>query len=169
MKQVTAEATDYVALMIRRSKVALVKVPSDPLSHIASNAQTRSCGPDFCTDSLDFKKALAAKKSRLSKDYPVRLVGLLDKVDRCKARIERTLDGFSLLRRTPDGKITVDSWTRENEKLGAVAPSSGALTACCVINTRHAIECCGTANFSNRADYDQQLDLNTGTTVECEK
>ena len=156
-------------MTVRAMVVALIVLLSAGLFSVTCLAQTCSCGPDFCTDTPDFKKALTVKKQRLSKDFPTRLVGLFDKVDKCKACIQRSPDGFSLLRQTPDGAITIDSWTEENEKIGAAALASGKLSACRVIITRRAFECCGSVACSKRADYDKSLDLNTGATLICEK
>lgn len=156
-------------MTVHASTVALVVLLSASIFSSSANAQTCSCGPDFCTDVPEYKKALTAKKQRLSKDFPARLVGLFDKADRCKACIERSPDGFSLFRRAQDGTITIDSWTEENERIGAAALAAGSLSACRVIITRHAFECCGSGAFSKRADYDKSLDLNTGATLACEK
>lgn len=134
-----------------------------------SEAQTCACGPEFCTDTPGYKNALAAKKQRLSKEHPARLLALFDKVDRCQACIERSPDTFNLLRRAKNGTITIDAWTAENEKIGAVDLASGTLTACRVIITRHAFECCGSQPFNKRADYDEPLDLNTTATLACAK
>ena len=139
------------------------------LFHPPSRAQTCPCGPDFCLETADYKFALQAKKKSLSKEYPARLVALFDNTDPCRACIERSPDTFSLLRRAKDGSISVDAWTAENEKIGAADLAAGSLTACRVIITRHAFECCGSQPFSQRADYDKTLDLNTTATLVCAK
>jgi hypothetical protein len=169
MRQIATVLQSYVPIPVRRLKGAIVLMLSASFFPFASYAQSCSCGPDFCPDSPDFKKALATKKRQLSNDFPARLVGLFDKVDRCKASIERSPDGFSLFRQAKDGTITVDSWTEENEKIGAADLASGTLTSCRVIIARHAFECCNSTSYSKRADYDQQLDLNTGATAPCIK
>lgn len=156
-------------MKVRAMVVAIIVLLCAGLFSGACLAQACSCGPDFCTDTPDLNKVLAEKRQALSKNFPTRLVGLLDKVDRCRACIQRSPDGFSLFRQTPDGAITIDSWTEENEKIGAAALASGELRVCRVIITRRAFECCGSVAYHKRADYDKSLDLNTGATLICEK
>lgn len=153
----------------RLTPVLLTLVLSASSFSSQSHTQACSCGPDFCTDTPGYKSALADKKQKLSKEYPARLVALFDKADRCQASIERSPDTFNLLRRAKDGTITIDAWTAENEKIGAADLASGTLTACRVIITRHAFECCVSQPFSQRADYDKPLDLNATATLVCAK
>ena len=156
-------------MSLRHAPLALALLLSAGWIFSQSQAQTCSCGPDFCTDTSGYNSALAAKKQKLSKEYPARLVALLDKEDRCQACIERSPDSFNLFRRAKDGTITIDEWTAENETIGAADLASGTLTACRVIITRHAFECCGSKPFSQRADYDKLLDLNATATLACAK
>ncbi len=52
-------------------------------------------GPDFCTNDPRIPAALEAKKKAMLKEYPSRLVALLDRGVQCIARIERSPDIFT--------------------------------------------------------------------------
>lgn len=132
-----------------------------------ARAQNCGCGPTYCTDTPEYQKALAAKKKSLSADHPQRLVALFDKLDRCEAAITTSPGGFSLFRETKNGSITIDSWTAENEAIGAADAASGALKTCRVIIARRAFECCKATAYDKRSDYDKRLDLNTAATTVC--
>src|SRR5271170_4966786 len=67
-------------------------------------------GPDYCTDDPRIPGELAAKKERLSGEYPPRLIGLLDRGVQCIARIETAPDGFSMVLIKADGSIEVIAW-----------------------------------------------------------
>lgn len=136
---------------------------------VSVRAQNCGCGPTYCTDTTEYKKALEAKKKALTPDHPPRLVALFDKVDRCEAAIKTSPDGFNLFREDKDGKITIDSWTSENEKVGAQDIVSGALRTCRVIITRRAFACCGATPYDQRGDHVASLDLNTTATAVCAK
>jgi hypothetical protein len=125
------------------------------------------CGPTFCKDTPAYKNALAAKKTALSKKYPARLVVILDKVSHCENCVTTGPDGFSLLRQDTAGNITVDSWTAENERIGAADLQSGKLKACHVIYVRKACGCCSEAASEARPDWNKSLELNTEMSVPC--
>lgn len=135
---------------------------------IAAWAQACGCGPTYCTDTPEYKKALESKKKSLA-GHPQRLIALFDRVDRCEASITTSPDGFSLFRQDKDGNITVDTWMSENEKIGAQAIESGSLRTCRVIITRRAFACCGATPYDKRADFVASLDLNTTATTVCSK
>lgn len=133
------------------------------------HAQNCGCGPTYCTDTPEYKKALAEKKQSLSADYPPRLVAMFGKLDRCEAAIRTSPDGFSLFREAKNGAITIDSWTAENEAIGAADLASGSLKTCRVFISRRALECCNAPVYDKRADYEKRLDLNTTATAVCVK
>ena len=125
------------------------------------------CGPTYCTNTAEYSRALAAKKKALLADYPQRLVEILDRVGHCEACITSGPDGFSLLRKTSDGGLHIDSWNAENEKIGAMELAAGTLKACRVIYVREAFACCKEKAPKDRSDWDKDLELNTDMSVPC--
>jgi hypothetical protein len=128
------------------------------------------CGPTFCKETPVYKIKLQEKiKKSLDDGVPKRLVDLYKSLGKCEASITSAPDGFSILRKTNDGVLTVDSWTSENESADADLLKSGELQACYVIVSRHAFKCCSDDTFDKRSDYNKSLDLNTTSANVCEK
>jgi hypothetical protein len=68
---------------------------SATLLALAAHAACNS-GPDFCQDDPRIAAKLLAKKQTLAREYPARLVALLDRGQQCVARIDRSPDIFTL-------------------------------------------------------------------------
>jgi len=126
------------------------------------------CGPLYCTDTPGYSAALAAKKHSLAvHGYPDRMIAVLDKLGHCEGCVSTAPDGFSLFTVTTDGKLNIDGWDADNERIDANHLASGQLKACYVIYVRHACACCQEKSYSERRDYDPQLDLNTDMAIAC--
>jgi hypothetical protein len=126
------------------------------------------CGPLYCTDTHEYSVALAAKKQSLAAHgYTARMIAILDKLGHCVGCVSTAPDAFSLLTVTPEGKLTIDGWDADNERIGANQLASGQLKACYVIYVRHACACCQENSYSARSDYNPQLDLNTDMAIAC--
>ncbi len=156
-----------VAPNIAKTIATIVAVLFVDLWWPARAAADCPCGPTYCKDTPAFTSALVAKKAALSKEYPARLVSILDRVAHCEACISTGPDGFSLFRVGNDNLISIDGWDADNERIGATAVTSGDLKQCFVIYVRHAFSCCGDVTFGQRSDYNSQLDLNTDMAVPC--
>ena len=125
------------------------------------------CGPTYCTGTPEYKAALATKKKALLKEYPARLVAILDRVGHCEHCVTSGPDGFSLLIKDTHGKLLIDHWDADNERIGAKDLASGKLTACRVIYARRACGCCQEKQPEERPDWDNALELNTEMSVPC--
>jgi hypothetical protein len=68
-----------------------------------------ACGPTYCLDTPEFTAALAKKKKDLLKEYPVRLVSILDIVRHCEACVREGPDGFTLYFKETDGSVNTQT------------------------------------------------------------
>jgi hypothetical protein len=135
---------------------------------LPARADCPPCGPLYCKDTSQYSAVLASKKRSLAASgYPGRMIAILDRVGHCEGCISTGPDGFSLFTATPDGKIRIDGWDADNERIGANQKKSGTLKSCFVIYVRHACPCCKDAKFDQRSDYDATLDLNTDMAIPC--
>jgi hypothetical protein len=131
------------------------------------------CGPLYCKEGNGYAVALAEKKAALLKEYPPRLVSIVDRVRKCEGCIRTSPDGFSIMRVAPNGDKSIKTWRKQDETDGARATASGALKQCLVIYARQACSCadeeaaCGTNEYAKRKDYDRSLDLNTDMAITC--
>jgi hypothetical protein len=127
-----------------------------------------NCGPTYCTDTPEYRKALAQKKaSAKANGYPDRLIALYDTMDHCEACIRTSPDAFRILRKTTHGDLLDDDWSVENESNDAKLVKNGELIACYVFLSRRAFSCCESPTYDKRSDYDRELDLNKNGAVVC--
>lgn len=126
-----------------------------------------ACGPTYCLDTPAFKAALAQKKKELSRDYPARLVAILDNASRCEACITRGPDGFTLLFEGNDGSLQTQKWDEDNERIGAKNVADGKLRVCRVVWLREAFACCNQKKAEDRPDWDPSLKLSRDMSVPC--
>jgi hypothetical protein len=124
-------------------------------------------GPTFCPDTPSYQTALAQKKKSLLKDNPARLVAILDRADHCEACITRGPDGFSLLIQDTSGKILIDGWDADNERIGANDLAAGKIKACRVIWAREAFDCTLHNKAQQRPDWDSALEYSASMSVPC--
>ncbi|MEJ1157318.1 hypothetical protein [Prosthecomicrobium sp. N25] len=127
-----------------------------------------SCGPDFCTDDPRIPAALRAKKAALAKEYPARLVALLDRGTQCVARIERGPDGFSLVLVQKNGDKQSVAWTEDDERIAKTQLASGTLGHYWIVHSRRAFACCGEPAYDARPDYDARDDVNASLAIRCD-
>jgi hypothetical protein len=126
-----------------------------------------ACGPTYCLDTPEFVAALAKKKKELSRDYPARLVAILDKASHCEACITGGPDGFTLVFKNTDGSLQTQSWDADNERIGAQNIVAGKLKACRVVWLREAFACCQQKKARDRPDWDVSLELSRDMSVPC--
>ena len=93
----------------------------------ASAMAACACGPDFCTDDPRIAGLLASKKAALARDYPARLVALLDRGPQCVARVERSPDIFTLLVVHNNNDKETVPWSAENQKNVMTKVNAGEL------------------------------------------
>lgn len=124
------------------------------------------CGPDFCSDDPRIASLLAAKKQRLSREYPARLVSLLDRGTQCVARIERSPDIFSFILVSSEGNSTLP-WSSEDESRAQAKLNSGELIRYWIVHSRHAFSCCNEPRHDKMSDYDAADDINASRAIRC--
>lgn len=124
-------------------------------------------GPDFCTDDPRIPAALAAKKAALLKEYPQRLVSLLDRGVQCIARIERSPDAFTMVV-VRDGSIGTLLWSQDNEVAGKAEIDAGTVKRFWIVNARRAFSCDGQSSYDHQSDYDADDDVNTSLAIKCD-
>lgn len=134
-----------------------------------TTAQDCGCGPTYCLDDTAFAKEMAKKMKVLQTNgVPARLIALYSQLGHCTASLTTSPDSPNIYQRKSDGSVVIDTWTEENERIGAADLKKGLLNSCLVIISRHAFSCCGQANYSKRTDYDASLDLNLSATAVCQ-
>ncbi|VTZ27857.1 conserved exported hypothetical protein [Methylocella tundrae] len=136
------------------------------LSH--ANADC-ACGPDYCLGDPRFPQKLAAKKARLAKDYPARLVALLDRAGACVAAVDLAPDGFSLMTVAKDGSKLVIAWDIDSERISRAQVADGRALAFYMFNAAHRLACCGETPYDRRPDWDANLGVNTDNAIACKK
>ncbi|MER2266136.1 hypothetical protein [Methylobacterium oxalidis] len=124
------------------------------------------CGPDFCADDPRIAGSLAAKKQRMSQEYPARLVSLLDRGTQCVARIERSPDIFTLVLVAPEGNRTLP-WSGGDENRAQAKLNSGELSRYWIVHGRRAFSCCGEPRHDEMSDYDATDDVNASRAIRC--
>lgn len=124
-----------------------------------------ACGPDFCQDDPRVTGTLAAKKKSLAKEYPPRLVALIEIGDQCVARITRSPDIFTMWLVGDDGSKRTLAWSQENEDRANKDPHVKRFW---IYNAARAFSCCGQASYDQRPDYNATDDINTSTAILCE-
>ncbi len=125
-------------------------------------------GPDFCTDDPRIPAALAAKKASLLKEYPQRLVSLLDRGVQCIARIERSPTAFTMVV-VKDGSIETLLWDQENENAGKAEIAAGTIKRFWIVHARNAFSCDGQPSYEQQGDYDANDDVNTSLAIKCDR
>ena len=125
------------------------------------------CGPDYCKDDPRYGPALERKKKELAKEYPSDLVALLDRDGACVARVEMSPDSFSIMTVDLAGDTTTIAWSKDQEEAVRRGLVGGIYEAYYKFNVAHAFKCCGDPEYSDRADYDESLDINTGLAIHC--
>lgn len=125
------------------------------------------CGPTFCLETPGFAKALAEKKSDLAKEYPSRLISILDKASHCEACVRQGPDAFTLIYKKSDDTIELQAWDANNERIAATNLSNGKLKACRVTWLREAFKCCQQKPADQRRDWDRDLRLSLDMSVRC--
>jgi len=132
-----------------------------PAAHAACGG-----GPDYCTDDPRIPALLAAKKTALSRDYPPRLVSLLDRGAQCVARISRNPNGFSLVI-VMDGRIDTMAWDQSNEEATRKEMAAGTVKRYWIVNARRAFSCHGQPSYDKQPDYDTADDVNAALALKC--
>lgn len=128
-----------------------------------------ACGPDFCTDDPRTAGLLAIKKAALSREYPARLVALVDRGPQCVARVERSPDIFTLLVVHNNNDKETVPWSAENQNNIMVKVKAGELQRFWIYNGRRAFSCCGEPSYDKMPDYDQEDDVNISRAIKCDK
>lgn len=123
-------------------------------------------GPDFCTDDPRIPGMLADKKKELAKEYPERLVALVDRGVQCVARITGSPDGFTMVV-VKEGSIDTVTWDQDNEDAGKAEIASGAVKRFWIVNSRRAFSCDGQPSYDQQDDYDAVDDVNTSLAIKC--
>ena len=126
-------------------------------------------GPDYCTDDPRIAGALAEKKKRLGKEYPARLIALLDRGVQCIARIEQSPDAFTMMVVRPGLAIETVLWSQDNEDAGKKEIQAGMMERFWIVNSRRAFQCDGERPYNERDDYDATDDVNTSLALLCSK
>ncbi|SFU14101.1 hypothetical protein SAMN05518861_1152 [Mesorhizobium sp. YR577] len=107
---------------------------------------------------------LAAKKKSLAKEYPARLVGLIEIGDQCVARITRSPDIFTMWLVGDDGSKRTLPWSQDSEDRANKDPD---LKRFWIYNTQRAFSCCGQLSYDQQPDYDSTDDVNMSTAILC--
>ena len=136
---------------------------------IIASSQAAACnmGPDYCTDDPRIPKMLADKKSSLAKDYPARLVALLDRGVQCVARIQQSPDAFTMVV-VKNGGIDTVGWDQDNEDAGKKEIASGEVERFWIVNSRRAFSCEGQPSYDQQSDYNAADDVNTSLAIKCD-
>jgi hypothetical protein len=124
-------------------------------------------GPDYCIDDPRIPDELASKKKRLSREYPPRLIALLDRGVQCVARIETSPDGFSMVIVKADAGIDVIAWDQDNENAAKEEILAGTVKRFWIVNSRRAFSCDGQASYDRQNDYNTDDDVNMSTAIKC--
>jgi hypothetical protein len=125
-------------------------------------------GPDWCTDDDRIPAMLAEKKTRLAKEYPTRLVALLDRGTQCVARIRTSPDGFSIIDVEPDKDTLSQSWAEDVENVSKGRLARGEITHYWLVHARRAFSCDGEPNYDERSDYIADEDVNADFAIKCD-
>lgn len=136
-------------------------------SVLQSPAFACGTGPDYCTDDPRIPKLLAGKKKLLLKEYPKRLVSLLDRGVQCVARIEGGPDAFTMVI-VRDGSTTTSLWTADNEVAGKAEIGAGTIKRFWIVHARRAFSCDGQPKYDQQNDYDATDDVNTSLAIKCD-
>lgn len=126
-------------------------------------------GPDYCTDDPRIPGALTEKKERLEKEYPGRLIALLDRGVQCIARIEQSPDAFTMVVVRPGPTVETVLWSQDNENAGKNEIQAGTIERFWIVNSRRAFQCDGEKPYNERDDYDATDDVNMSLALLCSK
>lgn len=126
-----------------------------------------NAGPDYCTDDPRIPQMLADKKASLAKDYPARLVALLDRGTQCVARIRQSPDGFTMVV-VKKGAIDTVGWDQDNEDVSKKEIASGDIERFWIVNSRRAFSCEGQPSYDQQPDYNAADDVNTSLAIKCD-
>ncbi|MBB3643874.1 hypothetical protein FHX14_000033 [Rhizobium sp. BK619] len=110
---------------------------------------------------------LADKKASLAKDYPARLVALLDRGTQCVARIRQSPDGFTMVV-VKKGAIDTVGWDQDNEDVSKKEIASGDIERFWIVNSRRAFSCEGQPSYDQQPDYNAADDVNTSLAIKCD-
>lgn len=124
-------------------------------------------GPDYCTDDPRIPSLLAEKKERLSRDYPQRLVGLLDRGVQCVARVRQSPDSFHILEFEADGDSLSIPWNEDAERIAKERMAGGVVSHYWIVNARRAFQCDGEKPYDQRLDYVRSDDVNSKLAIRC--
>lgn len=127
-----------------------------------------SSGPDYCTDDPRIPAALKAKKERLLKDYPERLVSLLDRGVQCVARIRTSPDGFFIIDVEPGKAVLGLPWSQDVEKVSRKRLQKGEITHYWLVNARTAFQCDGEPEYESRPDHIAAEDVTADLAIRCD-
>ncbi len=152
--------------MHRLNRFLIVLVCATPIQPLAAAC---NCGPDFCQDDPRVAPRLSSKKASLGADgYPDRLRNLLDKGGKCYAAIDRAPDIMTIWLIYPNGDKQTVPWSLDDEDKAKNQVTTGELKRFWIYNARHAFACCGEPNYDQRADYNEDDDLNTQQAIRCQ-
>lgn len=143
--------------------VATTILISDPAAAACNS------GPDFCTDDPRIAVALEKKKQTLRKEYPERLVALLDRGVQCVARIERSPNAFTMWIVRPGDTRESVLWSLENEAAAKKEIAGGIVLHFWIVDAQRAFACDGEKPYHQRSDYDKTDDVNTSLAILCDK
>lgn len=66
-----------------------------------------------------------------------------------------------------NGNINTQEWTQDDERISSDQPRTKQAREYSIFNSRRACACCGEKEFSQRPDWDHQLEVNRGTALVC--
>jgi hypothetical protein len=141
--------------------IALVGMSFSQISYACDS------GPDYCTDDPRIAGLLTKKKKDLSKEYPARLVALLDLGVQCVARINQEPSAFGFVFVKPNGDKEAFTWSQDNEDIAKNELKSGVIKRFWIVNSRRAFSCYGQPTYDNQADYNADDDVNTSLAIKC--
>lgn len=133
----------------------------------ATAAECPPCGPSYCLGDPRYQQKLAKKKTSLLKEYPQRLVDLLEQDGKCIACIENSPDSFSILVVQNNGDQLEFTWTEDAERISNEQLQTKKITAYYLYNARNACACCNELKYDKRDDYISDLDLNKNLAIKC--
>ena len=126
-------------------------------------------GPDFCQDDPRIARALERKKATLRREYPERLVALLDIGPQCLARIERSPDVFTLVLVRPNGDWSTFPWSEEDETRAKNQLADGQLARYWIVHAQSAFACHGERPAEERPDWRATEKVSASRAILCER
>lgn len=140
------------------------------LMFVSPKAQAAcNCGPDFCQDDARIGPLLTEKKAELGKEYPQRLINLLDIGSQCVARVERSPDAFTMWIVNADNSKGTILWSQENEDKAKAKIAAGEVKRFWIFNARESFACCKEKKPEERPDWNEEDELNTDAAILCDR